>query len=349
MSKRSSSIVLLTTSIVLAVAVFLFAYMLKPNDETDVLKKARERQSQSLVSVQKPLETDQNVLTKEEEMKNAVYELLLNDKEFAAAVASQLSSDEQFTDTIYTRVTPKLDSYLDAKVDGYVAEFTPQIKEYVADLYASEDPTVYIDQLIEPITVRIYTDLAAQITADIHKAFADDFATQFAGAKNTLEDEIFNKVLEHLDTIAPDYVAQIKAEATEGATSAVIDSVNAQVPVYEANLRSYIDEQVSSVIEEEAVALYDKYSEGIITEIVNEVLLRLDDVVLSQPATQATPVVEQKPVVEEPKVEKHVVKPISAPTFVSSTTERSMTNDEYIKERTDRRNAIINDIIQKLK
>lgn len=377
MSKRSSSIVLLTTSVVLAVAVFGFAYMVKPTDETDVLAKARERQSTSLVSVKQPLETDQNVLTKEEELKNSVYKLLLDDKEFASSIASKLSSDDQFVGTIYSRITPKVDSYLGSKVEGYVAEFTPQIEKYVDELYKSEDPTIFVDELIEPITIRIYNDLSSKITADIQKAFADDFNSAFAGAKEIIEEDIYNKVLSHLDEIAPEYVASIKTDVNaeieaqkeqmiQDVTEEITNNVNSLASEYEANLKDYIDEQVGLVIEDEAIALYNKYSDEIITEIINEVLSRLDEVVLTAPvveqklpeetapaietqSVEEIPAVQEAPTQKEPVAQESVVRPIAPPTFVQSTTERNISNDDYLKERTERRNAVISDILQKLK
>ena len=108
MSKRSSSVILLTTSVVLTVAVFCFSYLVRPTDESDVLKKARDRQLESLVSVEKPLETDTNVLTQEEEMKNSVYSMLLADENFTQKVSENVASNSNFVDPVYKNVIPRL-------------------------------------------------------------------------------------------------------------------------------------------------------------------------------------------------------------------------------------------------
>ena len=55
---RSSRIVFLTITAILAIFVFVAMWVVKPSGNSNVLTAARERQNTPLVSVEKPLETD---------------------------------------------------------------------------------------------------------------------------------------------------------------------------------------------------------------------------------------------------------------------------------------------------
>ena len=87
---RKIRIVLLSVTAV--AAVFSFASMLatRPGSDSTVLDAARARQSEPLLSVAEPLETDIDAITAEEEMTRKVKELLLSDEEFIKAVSDDI-------------------------------------------------------------------------------------------------------------------------------------------------------------------------------------------------------------------------------------------------------------------
>ncbi len=382
MSKRSSSVILLTTSVVLTVAVFCFSYLTRPTDESDVLKKARERQLESLITVEKPLETDTNVLTKEEEMKNSVYSMLLADENFTKEIGEKVSSNTAFVDTVYKNVLPQLNSYLDSKVNEYVALYTPQIATYVETLYKGQDPTIFVDDLIAPVTERVYAELSIKLTDQVVDTLVTDFTASFTEAQAKVETDIYNRIMANRE----DFIKEVEA--------LVLKDISAQVPGYEERASNYIDNKIDLAkqeviaklpkldIEAAVIEVYNKYQDQVIVDVVNQVLSKLDTVAVQKvvepvatpskeqivanpvapvsvtsvvPAEPVSvkaiePIEAQKPVTTvTPTTVKATPAPVTAPVFAIEPEATDLTETEYQQNRTQKRNAAIQDILTKLK
>ncbi|NLZ68708.1 MAG: hypothetical protein GX903_06860, partial [Spirochaetales bacterium] len=350
----------------LALAVFCFSYLTKPTDESDVLKKAIERQMESLVSVEKPLETDTNVLTKEEELKNSVYSMLLADENFTKDVSENVASNASFVDTIYKNVLPQLNSYLDSKVNEYVELYTPQIEAYVETLYKGQDPTIFVDDLIAPVTERVYEELSIKLTDQVVDVLVTDFTNSFIAAQTKVETDIYNRIMANRE----DFIKEVE--------TLVLNDISAKVPDYEEKASNYIDNKIDLAkqeiiaklpkqdVEAAVIEVYNKYQDQVIVDVVNQVLSKLDTVAVNQvapvmPVSEkvAEPVAPVVPtttttVVETPKptaptIVKAAPSPVTAPVFAIEPEVTGLSETDYQKNRTEKRNAAIQDILTKLK
>ena len=92
---RSSRIVFLTITAILAIFVFVAMWVVKPSGNSNVLTAARERQNTPLVSVEKPLETDIKTLSQEEEFEQKVRKLLAEDPDFLEKLTQSIKASLQ--------------------------------------------------------------------------------------------------------------------------------------------------------------------------------------------------------------------------------------------------------------
>lgn len=279
MSVRSSSVAILTISIVLAIAIFSFSWVLRPNDESDVLLKARERQRESLINVSQPLETDQRVYDKEKELRESVSESLISDEGFIAAVAEKLSQDNR----IYDSFAARFDAYFESKSNELVSRFSPMIESNVKALKEDQDPTLLVDDLIpllmESVNEHISSILESEGAelvkqydsklADLDSRLSSDILridnknevvpvseeeirimvlSLYADNKADIIKEITNDVLKQLDKVAIEEKEKIKAvSAPVFVSTGVVRDLSDEEYLAERNLRR--QELISDIME----------------------------------------------------------------------------------------------------
>lgn len=266
MSVRSSSVAILTISIVLAIAIFAFSWILRPNDESDVLLKARERQSESLINVSQPLETDKRVYDKEKELRESVSESLITDEVFIAAVADKLAQDNR----IYDSFAARFDSYFESKSNELVAQFSPMIESNVKALKEDQDPTLVVDALIPQLMKSINENISSIFEGEMAE-FGKEYDSKlselankaevapiteeeirpmvlslYADSKADIIKEITNNVLKQLDNIAIEEKSKALSAPVFVSTGVVRDLSDEEY-LAERNLRR--EELISDIIE----------------------------------------------------------------------------------------------------
>ena len=148
---KSSRIVLLTITSVLAIFVFAAMWVVKPSEEGSVLSAARERQSTPLVSVSEPLKTDVKALSEEEEFELKVRNLLTEDPEFidklTNSIKASLLEDEEFVKQIESKVDDVVLSRVDDRVKYYVSIYESELNSLL-ESYKNEI-TTNVDSKLE--------------------------------------------------------------------------------------------------------------------------------------------------------------------------------------------------------
>ena len=158
MSSRSSRTIVLTFTTVLAIAVFAGIWTFRPGQtEDDILKAARERQKQSLIEIQKPLETDVKKLTEDEKMAQRVKELLLEDEEFSAALSEKVIASDAFKQAI--------DPIVKERVDYYAELYRPELIALI-EKESEVNREELVDSLIVPVTEAVYAEFEKKVGAD---------------------------------------------------------------------------------------------------------------------------------------------------------------------------------------
>ena len=195
-------IVLLTVTAV--AAVFSFALMLdvRPGSDSTVLNAAKDRQSEPLLSVSEPLETDPGTIAAEEEMAEKVKGILLADDEFIGSISDQ----------IYDGVPEMVNSWLAGEEGAAILQTLQDngVDEAVARIVTEEN--------INAIAERVAANLGTN-DSEAFAAAADRLARTVASqiiipqiqrevARNTVID-LYNA---NKDVIADDVIRRAVAE-----------------------------------------------------------------------------------------------------------------------------------------
>ena len=282
---KSARIVTLTVTTVLTVAVFAMLWMVRPSEDNQVLQAARERQAESLITVSEPLETDIATLSEQEKFANEVQAVLLNDATFRRELEAIILSDEEFISRVKDAIMPSVDERVETLVKSYADEYKSEIVALVeSESLKYSDTTRLVDELIDPVTTRIYNDFAAND--------------------------------EYIDQIAAVVKERIEAEGL--------------TPLSEDQIEEYV------------IDIYNKYSEDIISDIVNRVLAELDK---SAAATPSTTSEESAPVPSAPVFETTKSRAVNAPDF---TTVKAVPENDYAAVRASEREKAIKAVLDAL-
>ncbi len=184
MSSRSSRIIVLTFTAVLAVAVFAGIWTFRPGqEENEILKAARERQTKSLIEIREPLETDVKKLSEDEKMAQRVKELLLSDADFTAAVTDNVVTNDAFSEAI--------EPIVKQRVDYYAELYRPELIALI-EKESEVNREELVDSLIGPVSEKVYSEFEARVGAD-----ADAIAELVL---ERLEEEVANYVTKEVIT-----------------------------------------------------------------------------------------------------------------------------------------------------
>lgn len=334
---RSSRIVFLTITAILAIFVFVAMWVVKPSGNSNVLTAARERQNTPLVSVEKPLETDIKTLSQEEEFEQKVRMLLAEDPEFleklTQSIKASLLADSLFTQELESQVDSVVASRVDERVDYYVSIYEPQIEEmlssYKDEVYKNVNSKLesaleiqgLVDRLITPVTEAVYADFVAKEGFDI-ETVTQLVLDSIASDREALKQEVINIAYEET-TAALDEVDEIVKELKAD----VMNTISQQEkPIDEVAIREIVDQ------------IYKENQDKMIVDTVNKVLSQIDSIINN-------------------KVQSYVdnITPPGAPRFVNqivvapSLDNMAVPEAEYLDTRNSAREEAIRKVLDSLK
>lgn len=334
---RSSRIVFLTITAILAIFVFVAMWVVKPSGNSNVLTAARERQNTPLVSVEKPLETDIKTLSQEEEFEQKVRKLLAEDPEFleklTQSIKASLLADSSFTQELESQVDSVVASRVDERVDYYVSIYKPQIEEmlssYKDEVYKNVNSKLesaleiqgLVDRLITPVTEAVYADFVAKEGFDI-ETVTQLVLDSIASDREALKQEVINIAYEET-TAALDEVDEIVKELKAD----VMNTISQQEkPIDEVAIREIVDQ------------IYKENQDKMIIDTVNKVLSQIDSIINN-------------------KVQSYVdnINPPEAPRFVNqivvapSLDNMAVPEAEYLDTRNSAREEAIKKVLDSLK
>lgn len=334
---RSSRIVFLTITAILAIFVFVAMWVVKPSGNSNVLTAARERQNTPLVSVEKPLETDIKTLSQEEEFEQKVRKLLAEDPEFleklTQSIKASLLADSSFTQELESQVDSVVASRVDERVDYYVSIYKPQIEEmlssYKDEVYKNVNSKLesaleiqgLVDRLITPVTEAVYEDFVAKEGFDI-ETVTQLVLDSIASDREALKQEVINIAYEET-TAALDEVDEIVKELKAD----VMNTISQQEkPIDEVAIREIVDQ------------IYKENQDKMIIDTVNKVLSQIDSIINN-------------------KVQSYVdnINPPEAPRFVNqivvapSLDNMAVPEAEYLDTRNSAREEAIKKVLDSLK
>lgn len=334
---RSSRIVFLTITAILAIFVFVAMWVVKPSGNSNVLTAARERQNTPLVSVEKPLETDIKTLSQEEEFEQKVRMLLAEDPDFleklTQSIKASLLADSLFTQELESQVDSVVASRVDERVDYYVSIYEPQIEEmlssYKDEVYKNVNSKLesaleiqgLVDRLITPVTEAVYADFVAKEGFDI-ETVTQLVLDSIASDREALKQEVINIAYEET-TAALDEVDEIVKELKAD----VMNTISQQEkPIDEVAIREIVDQ------------IYKENQDKMIVDTVNKVLSQIDSIINN-------------------KVQSYVdnINPPEAPRFVNqivvapSLDNMAVPEAEYLDTRNSAREEAIRKVLDSLK
>ena len=334
---RSSRIVFLTITAILAIFVFVAMWVVKPSGNSNVLTAARERQNTPLVSVEKPLETDIKTLSQEEEFEQKVRKLLAEDPDFleklTQSIKASLLADSSFTHELESQVDSVVASRVDERVDYYVSIYEPQIEEmlssYKDEVYKNVNSKLesaleiqgLVDRLITPVTEAVYADFVAKEGFDI-ETVTQLVLDSIASDREALKQEVINIAYEET-TAALDEVDEIVKELKAD----VMNTISQQEkPIDEVAIREIVDQ------------IYKENQDKMIVDTVNKVLSQIDSIINN-------------------KVQSYVdnITPPEAPRFVNqivvppSLDNMAVPEAEYLDTRNNAREEAIRKVLDSLK
>ena len=166
---KKTRIVLLAVTVVIAVFTFGMMWTVRPHANDSVLEAARERQTESLLSVSQPLETDPETISKEEEMAEKVAEILLSDDDFIAAIADKVVASVDIneyipgiTEEVYSRIASDYSSNLESDIlalyDKYRDALASDMVDAVVNAYnaltvEAKSDVLSMDEIIHHLAV----------------------------------------------------------------------------------------------------------------------------------------------------------------------------------------------------
>lgn len=194
---KSSRIVLLSITAVLAIAVFLVLWAVRPGSGSTLIADARARQSQGLITVDTAVDTA------------ALADELLADGTFIDSIAAALAQNDTVARSISDGARQAAESAVASYVDSYVAEHQDEFTALAAsavEAYAAQ----YADQLDAVIDERIRTYVDS-ILPDIEAAAAGYADEAVAGIGSIVDERIQAYVSSSLDELDAIIAADIQA------------------------------------------------------------------------------------------------------------------------------------------
>ena len=287
---KKTRIVLLAVTVVIAVFTFGMMWTVRPNANDSVLEAARERQTESLLSVSQPLETDPEAISKEEEMAEKVAEILLSDDDFIAAIADKVVAFVDIneyipgiTEEVYSRIASDYSSNLESDIlalyDKYRDALASDMVDAVVNAYnaltvEAKSDVLSMDEIITLLYERYKDVLVSELSEAIviDGMAADDVKTIIYEVYENEKDYI---MLEAENRILADYNALTTEEKID--VLSLDDQILALYDVYRDALMLDIiaalpeeERLVADDVEDIIVGMYDANRDYVVNDILSE-------------------------------------------------------------------------------
>ncbi len=287
---KKTRIVLLAVTVVIAVFTFGMMWTVRPNANDSVLEAARERQTESLLSVSQPLETDLETISKEEEMAEKVAEILLSDDDFIAAIADKVVASVDIneyipgiTEEVYSRIASDYSSNLESDIlalyDKYRDALASDMVDAVVNAYnaltvEAKSDVLSMDEIITLLYERYKDVLVSELSEAIviDGMAADDVKTIIYEVYENEKDYI---MLEAENRILADYNALTTEEKID--VLSLDDQILALYDVYRDALMLDIiaalpeeERLVADDVEDIIVGMYDANRDYVVNDILSE-------------------------------------------------------------------------------
>ena len=287
---KKTRIVLLAVTVVIAVFTFGMMWTVRPNANDSVLEAARERQTESLLSVSQPLETDPETISKEEEMAEKVAEILLSDDDFIAAIADKVVASVDIneyipgiTEEVYSRIASDYSSNLESDIlalyDKYRDALASDMVDAVVNAYnaltvEAKSDVLSMDEIITLLYERYKDVLVSELSEAIviDGMAADDVKTIIYEVYENEKDYI---MLEAENRILADYNALTTEEKID--VLSLDDQILALYDVYRDALMLDIiaalpkeERLVADDVEDIIVGMYDANRDYVVNDILSE-------------------------------------------------------------------------------
>lgn len=287
---KKTRIVLLAVTVVIAVFTFGMMWTVRPNANDSVLEAARERQTESLLSVSQPLETDPETISKEEEMAEKVAEILLSDDDFIAAIADKVVASVDIneyipgiTEEVYSRIASDYSSNLESDIlalyDKYRDALASDMVDAVVNAYnaltvEAKSDVLSMDEIITLLYERYKDVLVSELSEAIviDGMAADDVKTIIYEVYENEKDYI---MLETENRILADYNALTTEEKID--VLSLDDKILALYDVYRDALMLDIiaalpeeERLVADDVENIIVGMYDANRDYVVNDILSE-------------------------------------------------------------------------------
>ena len=252
---KKTRIVLLAVTVVIAVFTFGMMWAVRPNAQDPVLEAARERQSEPLLSVSEPLETDTAAISAEEKMAEKVAALLSSDEEFISALSNQIAAN--------------------VSLDDYIPEITETVYSRIADDF---------DENLESGVLALYEKYSKALTSDIVMAY-DALSTEEKADVLSMDEIVTLLYDRYRGSIISDIAASISIDVADDSVAiATLTEEEARAiaeEIYEANKADYSalsTEEKSAILslEDQILVLYDSYRDALVEDILSEAPETLD-------------------------------------------------------------------------
>ena len=268
---KKTRIVLLAVTVVIAVFTFGMMWAVRPNAQDPVLEAARERQSEPLLSVSEPLETDTAAISAEEKMAEKVAALLSSDEEFISALSNQIAANvslddyiPEITETVYSRIAEDFDENLESGVlalyEKYSKALTSDIVMAILEEYDALSTEEKADVLsMDEIVTLLYDRYRGSIISDIAASISIDIADDSVAIATLTEEEA--------RAIAEEIYEANKEEIISEAENRILADYSALSTKEKIAILS---------LEDQILVLYDSYRDALVEDILSEAPETLD-------------------------------------------------------------------------
>ncbi|MFA6845122.1 MAG: hypothetical protein WCR02_05300, partial [Sphaerochaetaceae bacterium] len=292
--KESGRVSLLVVSIVLAAGVFAGLWVTRPASDNEMIELAKQRQLQPLMEIDKPARLS---VTEDEQNKKLANELY-------PYISEQIVSDQKISDAILSNVGDALDKRLGV----YTADTLPSQLQVFQDKLQQELDAALTAQnkkneadfsdLRVNLSNELDDRLVAQdqktdvklsgLTTDLSKKLDDSLTLQDQKTDARLVD-VRAQLSKELDAYLPQAVDAMIPDLVTAIVKVFVDNQDSYVPQLQQMLKPY-----QTLDEAQAVALYTKYRDQIVLDLVPVILDRIE--------TGVKPVLQEKIETMEPSI-----------------------------------------------
>lgn len=272
---KSTRIILLSVTVVLAVAAFLVLWAVRPGSDSMLLEQARSRQAQGLVDIDAEVDYDQvaAALVADDGFMNSLSSVLIDDEESSA----RLDADE-------------VEKIVEAAIDSYVAENMGELEAVIDNAIRA-----YVDDNMDELDVIIDDSIRSYVDANYDTLLS--LIAQQVALESVDEDVLAQALVEPVSQAVmqdlQEYIGSIDVDAI---VAGVEDQVEAYVLSVFEQATGYTDEQIAALKDalmdsDEVRSLMDDLE----SRIMDEVDARIEDSasrrVVSIPDFESSPVV----------------------------------------------------------